>query len=484
MKKESLRLEQIRVIQNGAKILDNIRLNVFSGEILSVISQNNSDLTALLNTMTGRYVLDAGYIIQNGDPADIKSPDEAARFGIYHVGNESKILSNFSIEENLFSLNTNSGFIINTKKNIQRCVGLFEKFDLEFHPHTIVSELDYFQTVILKLLMAYVSGASIILVSDVSSENLSPRFDKFKDVLLRLSSEGISIIVFSGDVDLSRYISDRICVIRGGANAGNFIPAECDSHHLLRVAYGDKFKDIFRFTERELGPERLLECGFNYGGENGAYSFSLQEGEILGIFSIENDIKNFSIKDLFRAITKNKISLKLREKILSVRGISDAMDEGILFLQDDIENLFIFNNLTVGQNLALLFYNKTFFPFKHTAYIENEFFTRYGLPPDTVISDLTARQKYELLLYKYDLFAPALLVCFHPFAQLDDFVKSELYPYFLSLARKGAGIVLSTSNISEIVALCDRVMIIHKDRRPDFFSNSEFRTFDIENLYD
>ena len=88
-----------------------------------------------------------------------------------------------------------------------------------------------------------------------------------------------------------------------------------------------------------------------------------------------------------------------------------------------------------------------------------------------------------MFLYKYIIIKPKLLVCLHPFTQLDDLTKRALYPQFLSLANNGAGIVLFTSNTSEIVTLCDRIMIIHKDRTPVIYSNSEFSALDIENLY-
>jgi len=483
MMDEMLRLEKVCVSQRGIKVLDHVRLNLRRGEILSVISAHRSDLSSLVHVLLGVQPLSSGYIFLNGRPVYIRSTADAARVGIYHVGKTSKIISSLSIAENLFSFNERSNFFISPRQYSKRCKMLCEKFNLDLCPEAIASKLDAFQAILLELLKAYVCNASVILISDIFSEYNPSRLNQLKHMLNLLASEGVSIILFSRNVETAKYMAERVSVIRDGINAGDFFSKSCDSQQLLHIVYGDKFKEIFQYSENTPSPVNLLECSYKTGHSNYPISFCMGRGETLGIFSIENNRENLAISDLFKRIKHNHMSFKLCGKAVCPRNISEAMDMGIVFFQDGIESLYLFNNLTIGQNLALCLDKKTLFPAKLAAHLQHEFTSQHSLPLETSVSELPILKKYELLLFKWHIMGPKLLVCLHPFTQIGDLAKSALYPQFLSLSQKGTGIILFTSNISEIVAMCDRVMVTHKDKSPMFFTNSQFRNLDIESLY-
>lgn len=488
MHKEILRLEKACVTINGANVIDHLRLIVQTGEIHSIISQRNRDLFYISQVVNGYCQLNSGYILFDNSPIVINSPTHASSLGIHNINNESKLIPNLSIAQNLFALNSSSKFITNNKHYQQRCNEIFALFNLKFSPQTPIYRLNKNELTIIELVKAYICKAKIILIEDVFSNYTPVAFSQFSRIVNLLKEKNISFILLSHTTQPSLQLADRLTIIRDNTNAGNFLPEDFHSERIHKIIFGSKFKDAYHYTTHKTNIPTLCVNNFPMPGIQKGLTTCIHRGEIFGIFDIANYISDASISSIFKVCCQENVRISLDGKSLHLKNMPSAIKSNIAFFHNQIENQSLFNNLTIGENIALISENiiggNLLGSYRKDAKsMQIEFSENYSIPLNYMVCDLTLIQKYYLILFKWFILSPKVLIGFFPFSQIDDLTKNSLYPQIEKIAKKGTSILLISSNASELASLCDNILVVYKDQPYKLFTNIEFRSLQIDDLF-
>lgn len=487
MKDELIRLEQASVAIDDVKILDNLRFNVYSGEIMSVVSNSSRDLSVLGNVLTGQQQLDTGYLFFEDVLQKTLSPEQVSKLGIFHIERESKIIHSLSVMQNLFSFRIEAPLVISYQAYLSEFTALHEKFGLEFSGSALAGTIENYNLIILEILKAYVNDARLIIVDDILFEYPPGVLEKFYSLFKKLQDEGISIVLFRRSVDNGPIVPDRMLLLRNGTAAYSALPGELEAPFLLRVLHGINQKSSFKYAQTEISKDAFATLQSIPASNSTYFSQQICKGEILGIFDIENIYTNTSTYEFITDISSGRFNINMSGKAIRIRSIADAAKHGIYFFQDGITSSYLFDNLTIGQNLIVNLKKpglaNQFFPGKFSRFLQNEFAKAHNISPNTSISKLSLKERYELLLYKFSLLNPTILFCIHPFVQIDDSLKDVLYMRLKALAAQGSAITVFSSNVYELSSLCDTILVIYKKREAICMTNAEFRSFKPETFY-
>lgn len=487
MREEILRLEKICVSFHKSNVLKNVRLNLYKNEILSVVSRHRRDLQALIAILTGNQQPDSGYLFYEQKETIITSPYQAISQGIHYVGYESKIVPNLSIAHNLLALSPGTDFFVNLAECYRQCARVFRSFGLDFSPKAPTYLLNKNDATIIELLKAYLGGAKIILIGDIFAEYTPTIFSRFSGVLRELKSRGVSVILFNRSISPTSQIADRIAILRNGGNAGELMPDEFEAEYVPRMILGNNFRDVPEYTSHKSDTPLLEVKGYPISGARFNLDFTIQKGEILGIFDTENFTEISTFPDILDMIAGYGVRVTLDSEPVQPKNVADALDLGIVCFHNRVDDMCFYENLTIGENLAIQTEKKPDTRLrgsyrKAAPFLQKECMQRFSFPPGCHISDLSLTQKYQLLLFKWEILCPRLIVALHPFSQINDLSKAILFPQIETLTKKKAGMILISSNIAEISTLCDRILIINKERGIQIFNNSEFRSLQIDKI--
>lgn len=470
MKTEILLLKKITKERAGNKVLSNFSLEILSGEIINLIGLDGAGKKDIYSILFGEESADSGEIWFSGKHygQEKKLPVEKVN-GIFFIANNELIIPDLSVAENLYIIEKINylQFSVSKRKMENQAQRLFEEFGVEIDPRKKAKLLTRYECCILRLMRAYVKRAKLIVIDDIIDDWLFEKNDQLIEILNCFKEEGISILWMNSYPDAITEIANKVSVIRKGRNSLSFYKNDYDRQKLMKILTGKENFDVVEKTGTPTEERAFSVCHIsNEYFED--LSFHCNKGEILGIY----DLQNIFSRELRKILLGKRFyygKLFVGKKELKANAEYKLARNRIGVIDGDSYQSLIFDELSIQENVEIVGYKKLakfrcFIRKRAKKYLErlsDEICENNQIPKET--KELSRRDAMQVVYHRWNLINPYVLFCFQPFLRLDAISRKQLAEILQRFSLKKTGIVLSSANMSELIPLCDRILVIENN---------------------
>lgn len=455
----------------GVKALDKVDLEVKRGEVHSVIGENGAGKSTMMNIILGDLQKDEGQIILKGKEVRFKSPAEAIASGISMIHQEISLIPTLTIAENIWLHREErfmKGFLINNKARLEETKKLlWNKLKINLNPNELVSNLTVAQCQLVELARAVSCNSDIIIMDEPTSSLSDKEVNILFDIIRALKAEGTAIIFITHKIEELLTICDRVSVYRDGHYIGTRNCDETSRDELINMIIGRELTEQYPVIEAEKG-KVVLEvkglCGPDY--EN--VSFHVKAGEIVGFSGLVGAGRSEIMRGIFGIDSVISGEIYMDGKKVKICSPKDAVDLGIAMVTEDRRDLGIIRTASVKNNMSLAalpqFCSKVGIIKREqekeavSKMIKN--MTVKASDQDMLITSLSGGNQQKVIIGRWLMTAPRVLILDEPTRGIDVGAKSEIYSIIGTLAKQGMAIILVSSEMPEILGVSDRIFVV------------------------
>ncbi|WHH60508.1 sugar ABC transporter ATP-binding protein [Petroclostridium sp. X23] len=471
MQSEILRMECISKSFAGTKVLNNVNMNVLQGEVLALVGANGAGKTSLMKILAGIYTKDSGKVYFNEKEVELNVPSDSQKLGISVIHQELNLIRNLSVAENIFLGNKKycKPFFISKKEMYKEAEKYLLEVGLNIDPTMYVDRLSVVQKQLVGIARSLATNLSLIIMDESTSSMSEKETCILREIIIKLKSEGISVIFISHQLNEALQIADRIMVLRDGVSIGTYLRAECSEEMLISLMVGSDFEKKAGKLSNSIG-EKILQVE-NISTEEllKDVSFYLRKGEILGFTGLMGSGGTELMKVIFGAMKKNSGIINMKGKEIDIRTPIDAIKNKIGMVPEDrnLEGLIL--NMSMNENITLpslrkisLFgiINLCLEKFMAGYYIQRLMIRNVSGSQE--VGNLSGGNQQKVLISKWLSIRPEILILNEPTRGIDIASKQEIHQIIRNQAREGIGIILVSSEYKEVLSLCDRIIVMRK----------------------
>jgi ribose transport system ATP-binding protein len=460
----------------GIKALSNVQLKAWGGEVLALMGENGAGKSTLMKILSGAYQADpGGEILIDSEPVQTGDPIAAKRQGIAIIYQELSLAPNLSVAENIFlGDEIHSRGMVNRAAMAESCRPVLERLGAPFGPHTPVGSLSIAEQQLVEIAGALHAKSKILVLDEPTTALSSRETERLFDLVRQLRSEGIALIYISHRMAEVYELSDRVSVLRDGTYVGTLEKEQISADTLVKMMVG---RDLSSFYTKEHDPQGsrgpvILEVrGLTDGGRRvKPCSFQLHRGEVLGIAGLVGSGRTELARLIYGADRKAGGEVLLEGKPLYASGPKDALDAGLAYLTEDRKALGLFLDMSCGDNINIGVIDRD----ARQAGVLNlaaarrraqQAFAalRVRAPSPLVnVGSLSGGNQQKVLLSRWLEIGPRVLILDEPTRGVDVGAKSEIYRLIDDLAKRDIGIIVISSELPEVIGICDRVLVMRE----------------------
>lgn len=460
----------------GVKALDKAQLKLRPGTVHALMGENGAGKSTLMKCMFGIYKMDEGEIIYEGQKVAIHDPLQALKLGIAMVHQELQPIPERSVAENIYvgryPLKRLLGFIplVDHEAMYENTRRLLQKVRMDFDPKQKLGSLSVSQMQSVEIAKA-VSADCKVLILDEPTSSLSQReVEALFTIIEDLKAEGVAIVYISHKMDEILRISDEVTIMRDGRYIGTWDAGDLTTDKIITHMVGRELSQLY--------PEKLNKPGEvvfevkNFTSINPRsfrnISFSLRRGEVLGVAGLVGAQRTELMEGIFGIRSAAQGTITYKGKELRISRPRDAIQRSIALLTEDRRATGIFSVLPVADNVSIASLDR---------YLEMGLFLNEGkiekLVKDnvaklsiktpstkTLIKSLSGGNQQKVLISRWLANDPDILILDEPTRGIDVGAKYEIYTIIADLARQGKSIIMISSEMSELIGMSDRILVM------------------------
>jgi ribose transport system ATP-binding protein len=458
----------------GVRVLDAVDFDLRRGEIHALIGGNGAGKSTLMKILEGVYTPDAGQILIDGQPVEIRSPHDARSLGIGMIFQEFSLIPTLTVAQNIFLTREPRGFggLIDDRAAEERTRALFAEMDETVDPRAVVGDLSTGYWQLTEIAKALAQDARILIMDEPTSTLTAAETQSLFALIQKLKARGISIIYISHRMEEIFQTTDRVTVLRDGRTISTTPTAELTMQRVIDDIVGRSMEAAFIWQERrvERSGTPLLEArGLTAGGRVRDVSFQLYPGEIVGIAGLMGSGRTELARALFGIDSIESGEVLVRGRRVTIHVPDDAIASGMSLIPEDRRSQGLVLDHTVKDNLLLpLLSRQHRFGFVDDARGDRvvassvqdlDIRTRSPLTPVRLLS---GGNQQKVVIGKWLAMDPDILIMDEPTAGVDIGAKTEILAVIRRLADAGKGVLVISSEPAELLAVSDRLLIMHE----------------------
>ena len=453
----------------GTQALKNVDFSLRPGEIHALLGENGAGKSTLMKCIIGLHKADSGTIIFEDKPYTVKGPAEAIAKGIAMVHQELNPEPHLSVAESIFlNREDTKGIFLNKKKTNERAQKILDQFEFHVKPTVTMEQLTLAQAQMVEIIRAVSCDAKVIIMdeptSSLDSEETRHLFDTIRD----LKKQGVAIIYISHRMEEIFEICDRVSVFRDGTYVGTKDIADTNKDELISMMIGYQLKNIFPKVDCPIG-DVVFRCEGLTGKGFKNISFEVHAGEILGIAGLVGSGRSETMRAIFGLDPISSGKMFLEGKEIKIKSPADAVNMGIAMVNEDRKGCGLCLNRSIRENISLPNLRK-----KQKGFILNQ--AREKQEVTNVSKELTVKaasieseayslsggNQQKVVLSKWIMANPKLLILDEPTRGVDVGAKSEIHTLMCKFAAQGMAIIMVSSEYPEVSGMSDRLLIYHE----------------------
>ncbi|QTH44183.1 sugar ABC transporter ATP-binding protein [Cohnella sp. LGH] len=473
-----LEMDGINKSFNGVKVLKNVGLKIKKGEVHALVGGNGAGKSTMMKILTGVYTADSGTIRIGGEPVKFESAQDSSRYGVRMIFQELSLVPTMTVAENIF-LNQKpkaKGLpIINNRQMEKKAAELLREFEIDLDPSRVVNTLGVGYCQLVEIAKALSRDAKILVLDEPTASLTEAETQILFGIVRKLKAGGVTMVYISHRMHEIFQITDSITIMRDGQhiitdNTKNF---SMDSiiHHMLGSTTVEKaFKRMHR--ERKPSNANILEVKrLHINDKLKDVSFELKKGEVLGFAGLMGSGRTEIAEAIFGITPAKSGDIIVDHKPVKIRNVKDAIDVGIALIPEDRRRQGLVLIHTVKDNMILPVVDKLKkglgLDKKRVENIVQSKIGELAIKTDNsnkVISLLSGGNQQKVVIAKWLEIGPKVLMMDEPTAGIDIGAKGEIIDMIRRLADQGNSFILISSELSELMAICDRIIVL-KDGR-------------------
>ena len=465
----------------GVQALAGVDLEVAPGEVHGLLGENGAGKSTLLKILSGAQQPDAGSIIFEGREITLPSPDAAQALGIVTIYQELSLFPALTVAENIFlGREPMSGPFIDWAATRRATKELGSRFGLDLPADKLVRDLSVAQQQMVEIARALSMQSRLIIMDEPTSALSQREAQRLFGIVRELKRNGISIIFVTHRLPEVMQICDRITVLKDGKPSGKAEVAAISVEDIVRMMVGRTGADLFKRLPTRSPGSTVLNIS-NLSGVATAndpravvlrdISFELRRGEILGIAGLVGSGRTELARAIFGADPKRGGAIALDGADLDIRSPEDAIAADIGLVPEDRKQQALFLDLAVRENLSVTALGKLVrFGFVNRQQ-ERDLVERYRkslnirmASPDQKVRNLSGGNQQKVVLARWLALGPRVLIVDEPTRGIDVGAKAEVHMLLHEMAMSGIGIIAISSELPEIMAISDRILVIRAGR--------------------
>ena len=458
----------------GMKALRGVELTVYPGEVHALMGENGAGKSTLMKILAGAQRADAGGEIRlRGVPAQISGPRAARAHGIAIIYQELALALNLTVAENIYlGHEVARGGVLNRHAMSQGCVAVLQRLGAKFGPETLVGALSIAERQLVEIARAIHARSRILIMDEPTTALSSRETDRLFELIRELRADGMAIIYISHRMAEVYQLADRVSVLRDGLAAGVLFKSEINAETLVRMMVG---RDLSSFYKKEHRPDSqgapLLQVR-NMTDQHRVRGCALtvHAGEVLGLAGMVGSGRTELARLIYGADRCIAGEVTMAGQALRSSGPQQSIDAGLDYLTEDRGALGLFLDMTVADNINIEVVGRDARPggvldrprgLARAA----EAIGSMGIRAASAlvgVGSLSGGNQQKVLLSRLLQARPKVLLLDEPTRGVDIGAKSEIYRIIDDLAKSGVGILVISSELAEIVGICDRVLVMRE----------------------
>ena len=460
----------------GVKALDSVSFRLEAGSVHALMGENGAGKSTLMKCLFGVYRRDGGEIFLDGSSVSFSSPIDAIRHGVAMVHQELNLALDLTVAENMMlgrfpRLLPGLPFI--DAKKMRRDVGrILAELGIDIDPDERVASLSVSERQMLEVAKAVSYGARIIVFDEPTSSLTEREAERLFDIIAMLKSRGCGIIYISHKMAEILRICDTVTVMRDGRQVATLPASELDTDGIIRLMVGRELTARYP-TRLSMPGEVILKCDglCGRGGMPMEASFSLRSGEILGVAGLEGSGRTELLETLFGLREAVAGAITLDGRRIKNRDPRESIRNGFALLTEERRATGIFGVLDVKENTTVAALSKiSYGPFvsdRRAVDATEECIKRMRVRTPShraKIRDLSGGNQQKVILGRWLMTEPRVLLLDEPTRGIDVGAKYEIYSLLDEAAGDGMGIVVVSSEMAERMGICDRIIVMSGGR--------------------
>lgn len=474
--KPSVELRGVSKSYSGVLVLSEVSLDIMPGEVHALMGENGAGKSTLIKCLSGVVTRDSGDVFFDGQlipPGNIALAEAA---GIAVIHQESVAFPDLSAQDNIFigrELRRRAGLLLDKKRMESETRVLLERLGEDFDTRRPVGELSLAQRQMVGIARA-LSQKSRLLIMDEPTASLSARESQVLFRLVhQLRAEGISVLYVSHRMEEVFDLSDRVTVLRDGRKVETRAINEISPPELIRLMVGREIQELSRdgCHESPTGTEKLSVRGLSRSGQFRDVSFEVRAGEIVGLAGLVGAGRSEVAQTIFGIQAPDSGEIHIAGRLLHAGSVQDAIREGVALVPEDRQHQGLVLPLSIGTNLILTMIPKLARKGVRSLSRENELIARLMEELQVKATDtfapsstLSGGNQQKLVVGKWLATQPTVLILDEPTRGVDVGAKAEIYRLIRELAAGGMATLLISSDLTEVLALSDRVLVMRQGR--------------------
>lgn len=466
-----LSLKNIRKVFPGVVALSDFTLDIKRGSVHAIVGENGAGKSTLMKIIDGVYQPDEGEIYVDGKKVKISDPSVSSKLGIAMIFQELNFMPEFTVGEHLFITREpmKARGVVDWNKLYKEAEELLKSEGLKYDAHTQMKNLTVSDIQLIEISRAISKGADIIIMDEPTASISEHETQRLLDKVRNLKERGVTILYISHKLDEIFAIADTVTVVRDGHLIETRPLEEFDSESIVTAMVGRKIEDVY--PKRTVSPgEVVLEANhLSAPGVCDDVSLNVRKSEILGIAGLVGAGRT-EILNLISGMTKLKSGeIKLNGAPIKINSVESAMEHGILMATEDRKRLGLIGIRSICENISLP--NLKEMGKFGVINLKKEEETAQKIFDDlkvkapglsTLVSTLSGGNQQKVVLAKWLLHNPRVMILDEPTKGIDVGAKHEIYKIMNDLTTQGLPIIMVSSELPEIIGMCDRVYVVNE----------------------
>ena len=474
----------------GVVALNDICMDIKEGEILAVVGENGAGKSTLMNILSGAYEPTEGELTFKKQKIANLTPITAQQMGIAMIHQELSLSNALSIAENIFQgrLPKNKAGFLDKKKPYQDSVELLKQVGLaHMDPRTLVRDINVSQQQQVEIAKALSVHARFLILDEPTSSLTPKEANILLDIMKRLQQQRITMLYISHKLDEVLRISNRIAVFRDGCLIKILQTAETEIDDMISLMVGRKYsggfiRDKYMDLEDYKNRKPVLEVEhLQVGNKVHDVSFTLYEGELLGIAGLVGAGKSEILQAVFGADSRNNGIIRIKGKEVKMKSTVEAIQNKMALIPEGRKSQSLFLKFTVKENISIVFLKKVLNKVglnigSKEKKVARDFVAKLRIKTpgiDQKIINLSGGNQQKVVIARWLVKEPDILFLDEPTQGIDVGAKNEIYEIINELSKKGTSIVMVSSEMQENLSLCDRVITMYEGKQTGEIYHSE-----------
>ncbi|WP_215800862.1 sugar ABC transporter ATP-binding protein [Pantoea dispersa] len=469
----ALEAEGISKFFPGVKALDNVSLRIKPGSVHALMGENGAGKSTLMKCLIGMYRPDKGTIRIKGEPVQFLDTMDALRSGISMIHQELNLVPYMTVAENIWLGREpmKYGFVDHGKLN-QQTQELLNKLNIRLKADRLVGELSIASQQMVEIAKAVSWNSDIVIMDEPTSALTETEVAHLFTIIRDLRAQGKAIIYISHKMDEIFAITDEISIFRDGTWVGSNSTTAFTRQSLITQMVGRELTQLFPKFNSAIGEEVLTVRNLTCKDRFTDVSFSVRKGEILGVAGLVGAGRSEVMESLFGMESFDSGEVLIDGVPVKIDSPSTAIEKGMAFLTEDRKKSGLFLVLSVLENMSIVnmpdYIGKSGFV-SHMKMAQDcmEQIRKLNIKTptmDQIINNLSGGNQQKVLIARWLLAQPKILILDEPTRGIDVGAKAEIYRLISELANRGVAIIMVSSELPEILGMSDRVMVMHGGR--------------------